>query len=107
MDERRLHRRSLVDAKVVLYHPSFSRLDGCTRDISDGGMFVRLDTVPVLQSGDLIKVVMLESPNKDIIFNMSFIRREQEGIALEFIDYEIEGKRHSMAELRKNWKKQK
>ena len=106
MDERRLHRRTLVDARVVLYHSSFSKMQGRTRDISDGGVFVVLDNATELKQGALIKMVMLESPNKDIIFNMSLVRQVQDGVALRFIDYEVEGKRYSMDELREMWQQQ-
>ena len=43
MQERRLHQRQRLDARVRLYHPVYGTLDGRIRDLSNGGMFVLLD----------------------------------------------------------------
>jgi len=105
MKERRYYKRKLVDARVKLYHPNFDAVEGTTRDISDGGVFVMTDTTLPLGEGEYLKMILPQSRSPDIVFNMQVIRIESDGIGLMFLDYESGGRRGSMQELRSSMKK--
>ena len=105
MKERRYYKRKLVDARVKLYHPNFDAVEGTTRDISDGGVFVMTDTTLPLGEGEYLKMILPQSRSPDIVFNMQVIRIESDGIGLMFLDYEAGGRRGSMQELRSSMKK--
>ena len=105
MQERRIFARHLVNARVILAHGAFGEVRAKTRDISDSGVFVVVQPVPKLPIGSHIKMHMLDSKLPAIAFNMKVIRTTAEGVALMFIDYEIDGQRFPMDVLRKQLKK--
>ncbi|MDR9436440.1 MAG: PilZ domain-containing protein [Thiohalophilus sp.] len=107
MQERRYYKRKLVNARVRLYHANFDVVEGSTRDISDGGVFVVTDHPLPLQEGEQVKMILPQSRSPDIIFNMQVIRVDADGMGLMFLDYESQGRRGTMAELRNNLKKKK
>lgn len=91
--------RSTVEARVNISHSHFGTLYALTRDISDTGMFVLLNEIPHLPKGAHLRVQLPESANPDIIFNMRVVRTNREGVALVFVDYELDGKRYKMEKL--------
>jgi hypothetical protein len=99
--EKRAHVRNLVSARVRLSHSTFGVIHATTRDISDSGVHVILPERLRLPVGAHIKMQMLESALPDIAFNMKVVRCENEGVSLQFVDYEIGGQRFPMANLRK------
>ena len=103
MNERRMHRRTFINARVRLYHTSFDSINATTRDISDGGVYVNLVERLELSPDMEIKMVLLDSPQPDIVFTMKVIRVEDGGLALMFEYYEKAGQRFEMDELRKSW----
>ncbi len=98
--EKRAHVRNPVNARVRLSHSTFGVIHAKTRDISDSGVYIILPERLRLPVGAHIKMQMLESALPDIAFNMKVVRCEGDGISLQFVDYEIEGQRFSMANLR-------
>lgn len=107
MKERRHYKRKLVNARVKLYHANADPVDGTTRDISDGGVFVMTDTPLPLSEGDQLKMVLPQSRSPDVVFNVRVIRLEADGAGLMFLDYEQQGKRGTMQELRNRLKKKR
>ncbi|MDZ7805430.1 PilZ domain-containing protein [Thiohalophilus sp.] len=107
MEERRHYKRKLVNARVRLYHANFDMVEGSTRDISDGGVFVVTDHPLPLQEGEQLKMILPQSRSPDIVFNMQVIRLATDGMGLMFLDYENQGRRGTMAELRNSMKKKK
>jgi len=105
MKERRYYKRKLVNARVKLYHVNFNAVEGMTRDISDGGVFVMTDTTLPLNEGEQLKMILIQSPSPDIVFNMQVSRVESDGLGLMFLDYETQGQRGTMQELRNAMKK--
>jgi len=98
MSERRLHVRKLIDAKVRIYHSLFGTLEGCIRDISEGGCCVSLDTAEVLSDDLIIQIqsceeefVTMKPINMDVVFRMSCSRKRESGVVLQFEDCEEEG----------------
>ena len=107
MQERRYYKRKLVNARVRLYHANFDVVEGSTRDISDGGVYVVTDHPPLLQEGAQVKMILPQSQAPDIVFNMQVVRIDADGMGLMFLDYENQGRRGTMAELRNTMKKKK
>lgn len=103
MRERRRYKRKLINARVKLYHPSIDAIEGTTRDISDGGLFITIQPVPDVKPGDEVKLLLLESANPGVIFTMRVIRKEQQGLGLQFESFEEGGRKGSIRELRKRW----
>lgn len=90
MIERRLHERQQVDTRVRLYHPEFGSLDGVSRDMSDGGIFVLLDEVPELQPGNGESRFQCGFRNMDIVFDACCVRITDQGLALCFVEGEAD-----------------
>ena len=103
--ERRLFSRRLVNARVKLSHGSIGDILARTRDISDSGVFVEAYPVPKLPVGAHIKMYMMDSAQPNIAFNMKVIRSASDGVGLMFIDYELDGERYSIDQLRTQIKK--
>jgi c-di-GMP-binding flagellar brake protein YcgR len=57
MEERRRFSRTSADIRVELSHPSFGTLIGVTRDISDGGAQVVLDSSQSPPVGTVVQVL--------------------------------------------------
>lgn len=107
MKERRHYKRKLVNARVKLYHPGFDPVDGTTRDISDGGLFLFTNSLLPISEGEQVKVILPQSRSPDVVFNMQVIRVDADGLGLMFLDYEAQGRRGTMQELRNTLKKKK
>lgn len=103
MREKRLQFRKTVPARVSISHSTFGAIEAVTRDISDTGVFVQLRHRLRLPIGAHIKLQFMDSARPEIAFNMKVIRENDEGVALHFVDFELEGQRYKMAELRKHW----
>ncbi len=93
MSERRLYVRKLIDARVRIYHSLFGTLDGCIRDISEGGCCVTLDNIFEIGDDLFMQVqrseeefVTLKPVNMDVVFRMSCIRKLDNGVVLQFED---------------------
>jgi hypothetical protein len=69
--ERRIHRRKLVNAKVLLIHPSFGEYQTYTHDISNGGVFVLLQKQPDLPLGTKLDMRLLDSKDAEMVFKIS------------------------------------
>ncbi len=108
MDERRKHRRKLVNSRVRIFHSSFGSLDTQTRDISDGGVLIlACGALPNLLVNDEVKLIFLDSGRVDVVFNMDIVRLADSGLGLKFLNYEKDGEVHSINNLRDVWEKQK
>ena len=107
MIERRIFNRHFVNARVQLMHGAIGKIRARTRDISDSGVFVEVYPVPKLPAGSHVKMYMLDSSLPAIAFNMKVIRSTANGIGLMFIDYELDGRRFSMENLRQHTNKSK
>lgn len=88
MIERRMHERQQLDTRVRLYHPEFGSLDGVSRDMSDGGIFILLDEVPAVHPGNGNSRFQCGFRNMDIVFDACCVRTTEQGLALAFIEEE-------------------
>lgn len=105
MKERRYYKRKLVNARVKLYSPELDVVEGTTRDISDGGVFVMTDTTLPVDEGAHLKMVLPQSRSPGIVFNMQVIRAGSDGLGLMFLDYDFQGQRGTIEELRSSFRK--
>jgi len=103
--ERRIFTRRLVNSRAKLQHGTIGSILARTRDISDSGVFVECYPIPKLPVGAHIKMQLLDSSNPNIAFNMKVVRTDSIGVAMLFIDYELNGERYGMEVLRKQWLK--
>ena len=55
--DRRRYARQATSIRVEMTHPAFGTLVGYTRDISDGGASVQLETALVPPPGTLVHVI--------------------------------------------------
>lgn len=101
--EKRNHYRRSIPARVRISHSTFGVIEAVTRDISDGGVFIELRHRLKLPIGAHIKLQFLDSARPEIGFNMKVIRENDEGIAMIFVDYELEGRRYQIDQLRNHW----
>lgn len=109
MDERRKHRRKLVNSRVKVFHPSFGSEESRTIDISDGGVLLLPFSEEIkagIQINDEFKLIFLDSGSKDVVFNMDIIRITNDGVAAKFLNYEKDGDIFSISNLRDVWEKQ-
>ena len=95
--------RNEVCARIRISHSVFGEIDGITADISDSGIFARYDNLPILPVGSHINLQFLDSANPKIRFNSKVIRQTRKGVALILVDYEIEGQRYGIENLRQQW----
>ena len=99
--ERRIHRRKLVNAKVLLIHPSFGEYQTYTHDISNGGVFVLLQKQPDLALGTELDMRLLDSTDDKMVFKMCIARTDKLGLGLKFLGYEKDGKYYDIETLYK------
>jgi hypothetical protein len=102
MREKRMSVRIAVEACVRISHSTFGVIHTVTRDVSDTGVFLRLEEKPNLPVGAHIKMHMLDSAYPEIAFNMKVVRTSEHGISLTFVDYELNGQRYPMTALKRS-----
>lgn len=106
MAEKRRQLRQMVNAPVSLSHSVFGEIKAVTGDISNTGVFVRIDNKPSLPKGAHIKLQFLSSAYPNVSFNTRVVRVTDEGFGLVFVDYEYGGDRFQMKNLKQIWKKE-
>ena len=106
MTNKREQLRQVVNASVKLSHSVFGEITATTGDISNTGVFVKLDDKPVLPKGAHIKLQFLSSVYPNVVFNTRVVRVIDEGFGLVFVDYEFDGERFPMNNLKYIWNKE-
>ena len=106
MTNKREQLRQVVNASVKLSHSVFGEIIATTGDISNTGVFVKLDDKPILPKGAHIKLQFLSSVYPNVIFNTRVVRVIDEGFGLVFVDYEYDGERFPMNNLKYIWNKE-
>lgn len=103
MAEKRSQNRVNTVSRVKISHSTFGSRRALTRNISTSGVYVELQDQPQLPVGAHIRMQMLDSVRPDVSFNMKVLRIDRQGLALKFVDYEVEGKRFNIKELNQHW----
>jgi len=103
MDDKRSQSRVTRVSKVKISHSTFGSRRALTRNISSNGVYLELQDQPQLPVGAHIRMQMLDSIRPDVSFNMKVLRTDRQGLALKFIDYELEGERFNIDDLKQHW----
>lgn len=106
MTNKRHQLRQIVNAPVKLSHSVIGEIKAVTGDISNTGVFVRIENKPALPKGAHIKLQFLSSVYPNVSFNTRVVRVTNEGLGLEFVDYEYGGERFAMTKLKDIWNKE-
>lgn len=101
--ERRSFPRIPVQARMRVSHSKLGTLEGCSINVSDTGVFMRLSNLPKVPRGAHIGLQMLDSANPGIIFNTRVIHSSETGLGVAIVDYELNGLRYTLDELRRQW----
>ncbi len=84
-------------------HTKLGTLEGYSLNVSDTGVFIRLSDLPKVPRGAHIGLQMLDSANPGIIFNTRVIHCSTSGLGVAIVDYELNGRRYTLDELRRQW----
>lgn len=103
MGEKRSQGRMKTVSRVKISHSTFGSRRALTRNISAHGVYLELQDQPQLPVGAHIRMQMLDSARPDVAFNMKVLRTDRQGVALKFVDYELEGERFNINELKQHW----
>ena len=106
MANKRQQLRQIVSAQVKLSHSVIGEISAITGDISNTGVFIMLEDKLTLPKGAHIKLQFLSSVFPNVSFNTRVVRMTDEGVGLVFVDYEYNGKRFSMRNLKDIWNKE-
>jgi len=101
--DRRSFPRVPIQARMRVSHSRLGTLEGYSINVSDTGIFLRLHDVPKVPRGAHIGLQMLDSANPGIIFNTRVIHSSQSGLGVAIVDYELNGRRYTLDELRRQW----
>ncbi|TGN41822.1 PilZ domain-containing protein [Marinobacter confluentis] len=86
-NDRRIHSRTAMSAKVKVTHESLGEFVFSTRDISDGGVFIVVDTEPFGPAiGDKVQVQVQGLPVPAPVLDMVVVRKTIDGFGLQFAD---------------------
>ena len=84
-NDRREHIRTAMSAKVKVVHAEQGEFIFSTRDISDGGVFIVVDTEPFTPSlGDKVTVQVQGLPVPAPVLEMVVVRKTNDGYGLQF-----------------------
>ncbi|HET8802669.1 MAG TPA: PilZ domain-containing protein [Marinobacter sp.] len=84
-NDRRIHSRTAMSAKVRVVHAQCGEFVFSTRDISDGGVFIVVDTEPFTPGiGDRVTVQVQGLPVPAPILEMIVVRKTNDGYGLQF-----------------------
>lgn len=101
--EKRSFPRLSVTARMRVSHSRIGTIEGYSINISDTGLLLRCNDLPKLPRGAHIGLQMLDSANPGIIFNTRVIRMSDSELGLAIVDYEYNGQRYTLDELRRQW----
>lgn len=86
-NDRREHNRTAMSAKVRVRHDTEGEFLFSTRDISDGGIFIVVESDPFEPTiGDRVEVQVQGLPVPAPILEMVVVRRTNDGFGLQFAD---------------------
>ena len=85
-DDKRVHLRTTMNARVKVVHESLGEAVFATRDISDGGVFIEVEGDYALRIGDLVQVQVQGLPIPAPVLSMVVVRAVGDGFGLKFVD---------------------
>ena len=85
MQERRQYVRTAFRAHVKLMHPDGGEYEVEMRDMSDGGVFLKIDNLDDFPIGQTVRIQSLDIEDAPVL-SARVVRHESEGIGLMFND---------------------
>jgi len=81
MQNQRQHPRTNMKCRIRIAHPAFGEVFAQTRDLSDGGVYVRHPELVVLHPGGQVQDLPIPAPE----LRMVVMRVDAEGVGLQFV----------------------
>lgn len=85
MSNRREHSRTAMNATVMVRHPLIGEVVYKTRDISDGGVYVVVESGQFPPLGSIVEVQVQGLPVPAPMLSMEVVRRGADGFGMQFI----------------------
>jgi hypothetical protein len=85
MPNQRRHPRTPLKCRIKVSHESFGVLIAQTRDLSDGGVYIRHPQLAELAPGTLISGQVQDLPIEAPLLEMEVMRVDGEGVGVRFI----------------------
>ncbi|MGE4405714.1 PilZ domain-containing protein [Pseudomonas sp.] len=85
MRNQRQHTRTSIKCRIRITHPAFGAIFAQTRDLSDGGVYVRHPQLLVLQPGAVVTGQVQDLPIPAPELRMVVMRVDAEGVGLQFL----------------------
>ncbi|XXF08826.1 PilZ domain-containing protein [Pseudomonas sp. D2-3] len=82
---QRQHPRTPMKCRIKICHPSFGELVAQTRDLSDGGVYVKHESLADLEPGTRVTGQVQDLPVEAPILEMEVMRVSADGVGLRFI----------------------
>ncbi|AOE82565.1 PilZ domain-containing protein [Pseudomonas sp. TCU-HL1] len=86
MANQRQFPRTPMKCRIKISHPSFGELIAQTRDLSDGGVYIRHPELVALPVGSTIRGQVQDLPIEAPILQMEVMRVDAEGAGFRFLD---------------------
>lgn len=83
---QRQHPRTPMKCRIKISHESFGDLFAQTRDLSDGGVYVRHPDLVALPVGTILTGQVQDLPFDAPILQMEIMRVDAEGVGLRFVE---------------------
>lgn len=88
MSNQRQYPRIPMKCRIKICHPSFGELVAQTRDLSDGGVYVRHPDLAALPQGTRVTGQVQDLPIEAPVLQMEVMRADSEGAGLRFLSEE-------------------
>lgn len=85
MSNNRQHPRTAMKCMIKISHPSFGDVVAQTRDLSDGGVYVKHGDLHALKLGDVVTGQVQGMPIEAPVLQMMVTRVDAEGVGFCFV----------------------
>ncbi|SFI11060.1 PilZ domain-containing protein [Pseudomonas guineae] len=86
MSSQRQHPRTSMKCRIKICHASFGEVVAQTRDLSDGGVYVKHPDLVILPQGTIVTGQVQDLPIEAPVLQMEVMRVDAEGVGLRFIE---------------------
>ncbi|GAC1033898.1 PilZ domain-containing protein [Pseudomonas sp. No.21] len=86
MSNQRQYPRTPMKCRIKISHESFGELLAQTRDLSDGGVYVRHPDLVALPLGTVVTGQVQDLPFEAPVLQMEIMRADGEGVGLRFLE---------------------
>ncbi len=83
---KRQYPRTAMKCRIKISHPSLGEVLGQTRDLSDGGVYVRHPELVTLGVGERVTGQVQDLPMEAPVLEMEVMRVDAEGVGLRFVN---------------------